>query len=159
MNCPNCEQAELVESTENYRYQECGLSNVTLVGIVVRKCPLCGNVMPRIPNIEGLHDSIAQFLIKKPERLTPQEIVFLRKCLGWSASDFAKNMHCDKSQVSKWEHGKVDMSKPYDLLLREMVASGKKIEDYERLEAAMDKEFKARSLMLKLQEKDWKEAA
>jgi hypothetical protein len=28
-------------------YQECGLSNVTLVGIVVRKCPLCGEPKKR----------------------------------------------------------------------------------------------------------------
>ena len=52
-------------------------------------------------------------------------------------------MHCDRSQISKWEHGKVEMSKPYELLLREMVASGKKIEDYQRHEAAKKKTFKS----------------
>ena len=159
MKCPNCERAELAETRENYHYQECGLSNVTLVGIVVRKCPDCGNVMPRIPNIEGLHDAIAHALINKPERLMAPEIVFLRKYLGWSGADFARNMHCDRAQISKWEHGKVEMSKPYELLLREMVASGKKIEDYQRHEAARKKVFKTRSLMLQLQEKSWKEAA
>ena len=159
MKCPNCETAELAETRENYHYQECGLSNVTLVGIVVRKCPSCGNLMPRIANIEGLHDAIAQALINKSERLMAQEIVFLRKYLGWSGADFARNMHCDRAQISKWEHGKVDMSTPYELLLREMVASGKKIEDYQRHEAARKKVFKARSLMLQLKEKSWKEAA
>ena len=59
----------------------------------------------------------------------PPEFVFLRKYLGWSGADFAWNMHFDRAQVSKWENGKVEMSKPYELLLREMVASGKKIED------------------------------
>jgi len=159
MKCPNCEKAELAEIRENYRYQECGLSNITLVGIVVRKCPACGNAMPRITNIEGLHDSIAHALINKSERLMAQEIVFLRKYLGWSGADFAKNMHCDRSQISKWEHGKVEMSKPYELLLREMVASGKKIEDYQRHEAAKKKTFKPRSILLHLKEKIWKEAA
>ena len=159
MKCPNCEKAELAEFRENYHYQECGLSNVTLVGIVVRKCPVCGNAMPRITNIEGLHDSIAHALINKAERLMAQEIVFLRKYLGWSGADFAKNMHCDRSQISKWEHGKVEMSKPYELLLREMVASGKKIEDYQRHEAAKNKTFKTRSILLHLQEQIWKEAA
>jgi hypothetical protein len=51
-------------------------------------------------------------------------------------------MHSDRSQISKWEHGKVEMSKPYELLLREMVASGKKIEDYQRHEAAKKKHLK-----------------
>jgi putative zinc finger/helix-turn-helix YgiT family protein len=159
MRCPNCENADMAENRENYHYQECGLSNVTLKGIVVRKCPACGNVMPRIPNIEGLHDAIAQVLVNKPERLLSQEIVFLRKSLGWSGADFARNMHCDRAQISKWEHGKVEMSTPYELLLREMVASGKKIEDYQRHEAARTKVFKTRSLMLQLEEKSWKEAA
>ena len=159
MKCPNCEKAELVETKENYLYHECGLSNVTLAGIVVRKCPGCGNVMPRVPNIEGLHDVIAQYLVKKPERLIAQEIVYLRKYLGWSGVDFARNMHCDRAQISKWEHGKVDMSKPYELLLREMVASGKKIEDYQRHEAAREKRFKGRALLLQLEEKGWREAA
>ena len=159
MNCPNCEKAELAETRENYRYQECGLGNVTLVGIVVRRCPVCGNVMPRIPNIEGLHDTIAHALINKPERLFAQEIVFLRKYLGWSGVDFARNMHCDRAQISKWEHGRVEMSTPYELLLREMVASGKKIEDYQRHEAAREKKFKARALLLEHRESSWKEAA
>jgi putative zinc finger/helix-turn-helix YgiT family protein len=159
MRCPNCENADMAENRENYHYQECGLSNVTLKGIVVRKCSACGNVMPRIPNIEGLHDAIAQALVNKPERLLSQEIVFLRKSLGWSGADFARNMHCDRAQISKWEHGKVEMSTPYELLLREMVASGKKIEDYQRHEAARTKVFKTRSLMLQLEEKSWKEAA
>lgn len=159
MNCPNCEKAEMTEISENYHYQECGLSSVTLVGVVVRKCPACGNVMPRIPNIEGLHDAIALSLVNKPERLLAPEIVFLRKYLGWSGADFARNMHCDKSQISKWEHGKVELSRPYELLLREMVASGKKIEDYQRHEAASRKVFKSRALMLQLKEKSWKEAA
>ncbi|HEU0264167.1 MAG TPA: type II TA system antitoxin MqsA family protein [Geobacterales bacterium] len=159
MKCPNCERAELVEHRENYQYNECGLSSVTLVALVVRKCPDCGNVMPRIPNIEGLHDAITHALINKSERLLPQEIVFLRKYLGWSGADFARNMHCDRAQISKWEHGRVEMSKPYELLLREMVASGKKIEDYHRHEAAREKVFKASSLKLQLMEKSWKEAA
>lgn len=158
MNCPNCEKSEMAETRENYHYQECGLSNVTLADIVVRKCPVCGNVMPRIPSIEGLHDAIAHALVNKSERLLAQEIVFLRKYLGWSGSDFAKNMHCDRSQISKWEHGK-EMSKPYELLLREMVASGKKIEDYQRHEAAREKKFKARALLMQLKESSWKEAA
>jgi len=159
MKCRNCEQGDMQDVNENYHYRECGLDNVTIVGITIRKCPECGNVMPLIPNIEGLHESLAQSLIKKNGPLTPAEIVFLRKSLGWSGSDFAKNMHCDRSQVSKWEHGTVEMSKPYDLLLREMVASGKKITDYHSIELVWRRNIKPRPLRLQLQKKVWKEAA
>lgn len=51
MTCRNCERAEMVETQENYHYRECGLDNVTIVGITVRKCPECGNLMPMIRSI------------------------------------------------------------------------------------------------------------
>lgn len=159
MKCQLCEQGDFVETRENYHYRECGLDNVTLVEIAVRKCPVCGNVMPLIPNIDGLHDALARAIINKDGALTPSEIVFLRKSLGWSGTDFARNMHCDRAQVSKWEHGTVSMSKPYDLLLREMVVTGKKIADYHRA----DLNWKARSqphpFRLQLQKRGWSEAA
>lgn len=159
MKCRNCEQTEMIEMRENYHYRECGLDNVTIVGITVRKCPECGNIMPLIPNIEGLHDALAQAIIKQNGPLTAAEIVFLRKSLGWSGVDFARHMHCDKSQVSKWERGAVEMSKPYDLLLREKVASGKKISDYHSEELIWRKNIKPRPMRLQLQQTVWREAA
>lgn len=159
MKCRNCEQTEMIETRENYHYRECGLDNVTIVGITVRKCPECGNIMPLIPNIEGLHDALAQAIIKQNGPLTAAEIVFLRKSLGWSGVDFARHMHCDKSQVSKWERGAVEMSKPYDLLLREKVASGKKISDYHSEELIWRKNIKPRPMRLQLQQTVWREAA
>lgn len=159
MKCRVCEQSEMQGIQENYHYRECGLDNVTIVGITILKCSECGNVMPLIPNIEGLHDTLAQAIIRQNGPLTAAEIVFLRKSLGWSGAHFAKHMHCDKSQVSKWEHGKVEMSKPYDLLLREKVASGKKITDYHSEELVWRRHVKPRPLRLQLQQAEWKEAA
>jgi len=159
MKCPRCKTGELVEMQENYHYRECGLDNVTLVGLTLRKCPDCGNLMPLIPSIEGLHDSLARAIISKDGALSPAEIVFLRKSLGWSGTDFARNMHCDRAQISKWEHGTVAMSKPYDLLLREMVVSGKKITDYHRTDLNWKKEVQSHPFRFQLQKKVWKEAA
>ena len=158
MKCRHCEKGELVEVQENYHYRECGLDNVTILGLTLRKCPDCGNIMPLIPSIEGLHDRLAQAIIKKNGPLTAAEIVFLRKSLGWSGADFSRHMHCDRAQVSKWEHGAVVMSKPYDLLLREMVASGKKISDYHREEVVWNKDIKPHPFRLQLQQQGWKEA-
>lgn len=165
MRCTVCERAELVEKVDNYHYRECGLDNVVLTGITVRTCPECGALAPKIPKIEALHDCIAHALVKKEERLTPSEIIFLRKSLGWSGTIFAENIHSDRSQVSKWESGKVVMSKPNELLLREMVARGKKIEDYKRIDAALKVANKVVSLFVRIDESkqqwtdEWREAA
>lgn len=159
MKCPTCNRAELVETIENYHYRECGLENITLNGITVRRCPECGVVMPKIRNMEGLHDCIAKFLVKKVERLLPAEIIFLRKSLGWSSSDFARNMQIDKTQVSKWEHGRVEMSKSNELFFREIVARGKKIMDYHREDAAR-KAAVVHPLFVTINEsREWKLAA
>jgi len=165
MRCPICERAELIEQIQNYHYRECGLDNVILSGITVRTCPECGALTPKIPKIEALHDCIAHALVKKEERLIPAEIVFLRKSLGWSGTLFAENMHSDRSQVSKWESGKVVMSKSNELLLREMVARGKKIDDYKRIDAARRETKKVVSLFVKIDEAkrqwtdEWRDAA
>ena len=159
MRCPVCDRSELVESVENYNYRESGLVNITLNGITVRKCPECGVVLPSIRNIEGLHDCIARFLVKKEERLSPAEIVFLRKSLDWSSSDLARNLQIDKSQVSKWEHGRVEMSKSNELLFREIIARGKEIVAYHREDAAR-KAATALSLFMEMdQDREWKLAA
>lgn len=159
MKCRICEEGELVEVRENYHYRECGLENVTIVGITVRKCPACGALMPLIPNIEGLHDRLAQAIIQKNGALGAAEIVFLRKSLGWSGSDFARHLHCTRAQVSKWEHATVEMSKPYDLLLRELVAQGKKLADYRREELVWQRRDPARQVRLQLRKQGWGEAA
>ncbi len=119
----------------------------------------CGNLMPLIRNIEGLHDCLAQTIIKENCPLGAAEIMFLRKSLGWSGTDFARHMHCDKSQVSKWERGAVEMSKPYDLLLREKVVSGKKIMDYHSEALIWRKNIKPRPLRFRMQTHLWQEAA
>ena len=160
MKCRVCKEApELAEVEEDYHYRECGMDNVTIMGIKVRKCPACGIIMPLIPSIEGLHDALAHAIVKKNGQLTPQEIVFLRKSLGWSGVDFAKNMGCDKAQISKWKHGTVKMSKPYELLLREIVASGKKITDYHREEIVWKESPAPRPMQFRLKRTVWKQAA
>lgn len=159
MICEVCEKAEMIETKQNYHYLESGLSNIILEGIALRSCPQCGNVMPLIPSLSKLHFAITRDLIRKPGRLAAQEIVFLRKFLGWSGVDFARSMHSSSSQVSKWESGKVEMSTQAELLLREMVARGKKIDDYHSYEIAKGKHIKSPPLLFHHAEKEWKAVA
>ena len=51
MTCPDCRQAELVESRENICYTESGLPYVTLCDILLERCPACGNTLVNIPEM------------------------------------------------------------------------------------------------------------
>ena len=60
-------------SRENYRYDECGLKYVTLVGIEITRCPKCGNYEITIPRIEELHQLLAKVLIN-PKKATATRV-------------------------------------------------------------------------------------
>jgi putative zinc finger/helix-turn-helix YgiT family protein len=161
--CPQCNQAELTVSRENHHYAESGLGNVTLRAITIRRCPGCGASFASIPRLAELHRAIALLLIRKPERLVPAEIRFLRKHLGWSGADFARKFHCSPSQVSRWESetNPTPMSNAYELLLRTLVAQGERIEDYQQHmeEIATVAEARPAVLALVLEEDGWRRAA
>ncbi len=147
------------ESRETVRYDECGLSNVALQGVRVRKCPGCGNQLISIPSLDGLHRCLAVALVNKAERLNAAEIIFLRKSLGWSKADFASKFHVRKEQVSRWESEQkaIQMTVQNELLLRTLVAKGQKIEHYEdHLEEFASKESCGQSFLSMLfDHKQW----
>ncbi len=124
MKCTEC-GTTMKTLRENYRYDECGLKKVTLVGLEVSRCPRCGNFEISIPHIEELHRVIARAIIEKTTRLTGDEVRFLRKSLGWSGVDFAGKMGVTEETVSRWETGAVPIGPQADRLLRFMVAQGK----------------------------------
>ena len=131
MKCPTCRSA-MASRRENHRYTESGLTNVVLVDCEVRTCAGCGEGGIVIPYIEPLHRELALAVIKRPGRLEPQEIRFLRKWRGWSGADFARHMGVDPATVSRWES--VDNPQPMgpvaDRLLRLAVAHGEPAETY-----------------------------
>lgn len=131
MKCPACRH-EMIRSTENHRYTESGLPNVVLVGIEVRRCPHCGETAVAIPRIEELHRILAMTLIRERGRLTPDEIRFLRKWLGWSGVDFAKHMGVTPETVSRWESAEnpKPMGGTAERLLRLAVAHGQPVDEY-----------------------------
>lgn len=163
MICPQCQQTELNSSRENHHYLESGLNNITLRNISIRRCPHCGASFASIPRLAEVHRAIALALVRKPERLVPAEIRFLRKHLGWSGADFARKFHCSPSQVSRWESDSkpVAMSNAYELLLRTLVAQGEKVEDYQQHmeEVATVAEARPAVLALVLDEAGWQRAA
>jgi putative zinc finger/helix-turn-helix YgiT family protein len=130
MKCPTC-RTEMESHREAYRYDECGLSNVTLLDVEVRQCPACGARAPVIRRIEDVHRALAAALVMKPNRLAAAEIRFLRKSLGWSGVDFAAHMGVTAEQVSRWESGAKPMGATADRALRLMVLVTRPVEDYD----------------------------
>ena len=74
---------------------------------------------------------VALRLIEKSTQLTGEEIRFLRKHLGFSATDFAAFMEVKPETVSRWENEKLAMSGMREKTLRIAVKSGPAILEYE----------------------------
>ncbi len=121
MNCHECGHTMTTQRT-SLKYDASGLPGITLENIEVRRCVGCGETEWVIPRMEQLHALIAATILRKPSRLTPQEIRFLRKHLGWSGADFARMIGTKPETVSRWESGATPMGVQADRLLRLMVA-------------------------------------
>ena len=160
--CPNCRNP-METRRENYRYDAVGLPNVVLLDVEVRQCPSCGERAVAIPRIEQLHRSLAMAVIKRPGRLTPQEIRFLRKWRGWSGTDFARHMGVDRATVSRWES--VDspqaMGPVADRLLRLAIAHGEPADEYPvSTLAGLDQDGDRTALLrMRASRTGWEEAA
>jgi putative zinc finger/helix-turn-helix YgiT family protein len=115
--CSDCGSEALVERG-TYRFRESGLDNVVLKGIEIVKCSACGNEEPIIPNLDGLLRIIAVAIVTNRLPLTGAEVRYLRKYLGMSGDQFARILHTDKSTLSKWETGAVNIGSKSDLLIR-----------------------------------------
>jgi putative zinc finger/helix-turn-helix YgiT family protein len=136
MKCRECREAELNISHENYRYDESGLPDVTLVGVEIRRCPNCGFQMVAIPRMEELHRKLAQAVATHVARLSGPEIRFLRKYLGYSQKDFAGIMGVEPETASNWERDVKPIGPTADRLLRMFVMRSKPVEEYPNDEMA-----------------------
>ncbi len=133
MKCLNCGHT-MATRRENVKYDASGLHGVTLVGVEVNRCANCGDYQVAIPHIAELHRVMANSVVRKPTRLTPAEIRFLRKSLGWSGHDFADHMGVTIETVSRWENGKTAMGPQADRLLRLMVLHEEPAEHFDLAE-------------------------
>jgi putative zinc finger/helix-turn-helix YgiT family protein len=161
--CREC-GTEMAITHEDYRYDESGLTNVTVAGIEVRRCLKCGEVEPVIRNIEGLHRAIARGIVEQITRLSGEQVRFLRTYLGWRAVDFAKILGVSKECVSRWENDHEPIGGAADRALRLLVLQQKPVSDYtpERFAEILENirgEAVARPLRLERRPGGWSEAA
>jgi putative zinc finger/helix-turn-helix YgiT family protein len=129
--CATCREGEMqLERGQTHPYKECGLPNVVLMGVDIRRCTFCNAVEVLLPRVTELHRVIAMAVIRKPARLSGAEVRFLRKYLGWGADDFAKYIAVDVATISRWENEKEPIGTSSDRVLRLLVARRSPVEEY-----------------------------
>ena len=130
MKCRTC-GGEMIARREAVTDHRIGLSKLILVNFPVLRCKNCKTREVVFPRLSELLRKIAETLIQKGDRLTGEEIKFLRKFLGWSSSDLAAQLGIALATISRWEHGKEKIGAVPDRLLRMLVAYGKHVENYD----------------------------
>lgn len=118
--CPNCGgEAHIVRG--NWPMDDWGVRGY-LLGVEIIECEHCRSKMPILRNVERLMRIVTEALIRKPYRLTGQEVRFLRKRIGATQEELGREMHVDKTTVSKWENDDDPVGIQSDLLLRLLAA-------------------------------------
>ena len=121
-NCSEC-GAQATIALEDYPFQESGLTNVVLKGIEVTRCAKCDNVEATIPRLQKILEALAIALVKQPYPLKGEEVRYLRKHLGMSQAKFAQLLNIDKTNISKWENGEINIGPQSDRLIRLVVTA------------------------------------
>lgn len=117
--CYEC-QRTMIGRRENYPYTEAGLKSVTLTNVLVFHCK-CGAIVAELPGLGQLHFVIAFDLLRKETILSGEEARYLRKWVGYSATELSKTTGYSKSMISRWENEKTNIAKESDRLLRLVV--------------------------------------
>ena len=126
-NCHFCEYKGTLSKRvlSRHKFLECGLNNITLVKSVIEfKCPNCGEVYLEYPKLSSLHEAIAKILVFKKGLLDKNEIIFLRKTLGYDLKSFALLLNKSPEYYGKVEKGTNNVSKELDWLIRFTYLSG-----------------------------------
>ena len=101
-----------------YRYTECGLDYVYLVGghEIIRTAH--GEHL-QITNPEGLHRAIGKYLVTRKKTLSGKEVRFLRHEMDMSQPTLARLLGVTEQTVQKWEAGRTaQVPAPADALIR-----------------------------------------
>jgi putative zinc finger/helix-turn-helix YgiT family protein len=101
MKCTECGNA-MTKSVGQHHYTESGLDNVILHSVTKYECESCGAKRVVIPAVAQLHRTIARELARKPARLVPAEVAFLRDHLELSNKEFADLMGVSPEHASRW---------------------------------------------------------
>jgi len=97
-----------------------GGMSIELVDVVhALICEKCGTVLRTdIPDMPGLIAAVSVGRSKEPLKLNGQEIRFLRKAIGLTARELARDLDVSEETVSRWENGHLAIGNPIERILR-----------------------------------------
>jgi putative zinc finger/helix-turn-helix YgiT family protein len=101
MKCTKC-GSTMIKSVGDHAYRESGMDHVILRNITKYHCDHCGAKNVQIVAMAQLHRLLAELIARKPARLVPSEVRFIRDHLELSNKDFAVLMGVSETQASRW---------------------------------------------------------
>ena len=102
-----------------YHYTECGLDCVYLVdGFEITKTAYGQAV--HVANASKLDRAIAQIVVRDQNRLTGQEVRFLRGLLDMTQAELGSALGKDAQTVARWEKGKTELPSTEDIAIRQI---------------------------------------
>jgi DNA-binding transcriptional regulator YiaG len=102
-----------------YHYTECGLDYVYLVdGFEVIKTAY--GPVAQVANASELDRAIALAIVRRQNRLTGQEVRFLRGLLDMTQAEMGSALGKDAQTVARWEKGKTEIPPTEDIAVRQI---------------------------------------
>jgi transcriptional regulator with XRE-family HTH domain len=101
---------------EPYHYMESGLDSIFLLN-GVSEAETDYGPMVHVENINGLHRAIGLHIVEKDEPICGPEFRFLRKQMGLTQSELAKDFDVSDQTIANYEKGKTGLG-PADTLMR-----------------------------------------
>lgn len=102
------------------RKEMVGGMQVKLIDVVQElECKKCGAVSRTdIPDMSGLVAAVAVSRAKEPLKLNGREIRFLRKVVGLTAKELARDLDVSEETVSRWENEHLAIGNSVERILR-----------------------------------------
>jgi DNA-binding transcriptional regulator YiaG len=123
--CERCGGTLVTRVVPEYRNDALmGIPGVVILNAVEElRCKKCGHVAATgFSNLEGLIAAVAMARVATAQKLSGNDVRFLRKALGWSSRELAAKLEVRGETVSRWENEKEPIGPTSEKLLRLMVA-------------------------------------
>jgi DNA-binding XRE family transcriptional regulator/predicted RNA-binding Zn-ribbon protein involved in translation (DUF1610 family) len=104
--CPVCGAGDVtVTKPSEYKYDNCGLSGVVLLGegVTIFDCGQCGNRATLIHNEVQLSQIIGMTILMNTKSLSGEEVRYLRTLCGMTQKEISEMINMRRPTVSDWE--------------------------------------------------------